>query len=129
MTRVGSLGRCACAADSHFDDEALPPKPAHLLDDLANMLATGGSTVTVVPEIQRKKFAKNFWNVGFSSFATLTGYTVPALFRPPPGEGQERYAPYVWPKTKGEIEEFWRHPVVKKLLASNKVRLEESAAL
>ena len=32
-------------------------------------------------------------------------------------------------KTKGEIEEFWRHPVVKKLLASNKVRLEESAAL
>ena len=38
MTRVGSLGRCACAADSHLDDEALPPKPAHLLDDLADFL-------------------------------------------------------------------------------------------
>ncbi|KAL1760776.1 ketopantoate reductase PanE/ApbA-domain-containing protein [Schizophyllum commune] len=82
------------------------PAEQALLDDLANMLLKGGSTVTVVPEIQRKKFAKNFWNVGFSSFATLTGYTVPALFRPPPGEGQERYAPYVWPKTKGEIEEY-----------------------
>ena len=82
------------------------PAEQALLDDLANMLLKGGSTVTVVPEIQRKKFAKNFWNVGFSSFATLTGYTVPALFRPPPGEGQERYAPYVWPQTKGEIEEY-----------------------
>lgn len=32
-------------------------------------------------------------------------------------------------ETKVEIEEFWRHPTVKKLLSSNKVRLEESAAL
>ncbi|KAI0088069.1 G-protein alpha subunit [Irpex rosettiformis] len=31
-------------------------------------------------------------------------------------------------ETKCEIEEFWRHPMVKKLLASNKVRLEESAS-
>jgi guanine nucleotide-binding protein alpha-1 subunit len=31
--------------------------------------------------------------------------------------------------TKSEIADFWHHPVVKQLLSSNKVRLEESAAL
>jgi len=42
------------------------------LQDFAAMLEKGGSTVTVVPEIQRVKFAKNFWNLAFASFATLT---------------------------------------------------------
>jgi len=43
-----------------------------LLQDLANLLEAGGSTVGVVPEIQRAKFTKNFWNVVFASVATLT---------------------------------------------------------
>lgn len=94
------------------------PAEQAILDDIAAMLSAGGSTVDVVPEIQRKKFAKNFWNVGFSSFATLTGYTVPALFRPPPREGevyarpggqageQGQSAPYVFPKTADKISEY-----------------------
>lgn len=43
-----------------------------ILQDFGTMLKDGGSTVTVVPEIQRLKFAKNFWNLAFASFATLT---------------------------------------------------------
>lgn len=43
-----------------------------LLQDFRAILEGGGSTVTVVPEIQRLKFAKNFWNLAFASFATLT---------------------------------------------------------
>ncbi|KAL1745945.1 ketopantoate reductase PanE/ApbA-domain-containing protein [Schizophyllum fasciatum] len=89
------------------------PAEQAILDDVAGMLAAGGSTVAAVPEIQRRKFAKNFWNVGFSSFATLTGYPVPALFRPAPGEaeytpgtGEPPYAPYVFPKTARKIEEY-----------------------
>lgn len=43
-----------------------------LLQDLGVILSTGGTTLTIVPEIQRIKFQKNFWNVAFSSLATLT---------------------------------------------------------
>jgi 2-dehydropantoate 2-reductase len=45
-----------------------------LLQDFARIIEGGGGTVSVVPEIQRTKFAKNFWNLTFASFATLTGY-------------------------------------------------------
>lgn len=34
----------------------------------------GGATTFVVPDIKSAKFVKNFWNLAFSSFATLTGY-------------------------------------------------------
>jgi 2-dehydropantoate 2-reductase len=50
------------------------PTEAALLEDIGKILSAGGSTITIVPEIQRKKFSKNFWNVAFASFATLTGY-------------------------------------------------------
>ena len=50
------------------------PEEVALLKDLGGILEAGGSTVTIVPEIQRAKFAKNFWNVAFSSFATLTKF-------------------------------------------------------
>ncbi|KAJ8521493.1 hypothetical protein ONZ45_g1798 [Pleurotus djamor] len=68
---------------------------AAVLSDLGSILEAGGTTVTIVPEIQRVKFLKNFWNVAFAGTATLTGYTLPSLFRdPPPLEGQH-YSPYV----------------------------------
>ena len=44
-----------------------------ILTEFCNMLEKGGSTVKVVPEIQRVKFAKNFWNLSFSTIATLVG--------------------------------------------------------
>ncbi|KAA1474388.1 6-phosphogluconate dehydrogenase C-terminal domain-like protein [Dentipellis sp. KUC8613] len=54
-----------------------------LLNDFGGLLEAGGSTVTIVPEIQRVKFAKNFWNVAFSSIASLTRHPLTAVFRPP----------------------------------------------
>ena len=43
-----------------------------MLEDVGEILALGGTTVSIVPEVQRCKFFKNLWNVAFSSFATLT---------------------------------------------------------
>jgi 2-dehydropantoate 2-reductase len=55
-----------------FTTEQNSPREAAILEDLGSILEAGGSTITIVPEIQRKKFSKNFWNVAFSSFTTLT---------------------------------------------------------
>ena len=55
-----------------FTTEKNSPREAAILREIGGILEGGGSTITVVPEIQRKKFAKNFWNVAFSSFSTLT---------------------------------------------------------
>jgi hypothetical protein len=55
-----------------FTTEKNSPREAAILEDLGSILEAGGSTITIVPEIQRKKFSKNFWNVAFSSFSTLT---------------------------------------------------------
>ncbi|KAG1773656.1 ketopantoate reductase PanE/ApbA-domain-containing protein [Suillus placidus] len=74
------------------------PEEDAILTDLRTMLETGGSEVVVATEIQRKKFAKTFWNIAFSSFSTLTGSSPTAMFRPPPKEGQS-YSPYVAPQT------------------------------
>ncbi|KAF9260686.1 6-phosphogluconate dehydrogenase C-terminal domain-like protein [Marasmius fiardii PR-910] len=81
------------------------PEEIDTLNGIAEVLKKGGSTVKVVPEIQRVKFAKNFWNVAFSSFSTLTDYTLPAIFRPPPSPSVT-YAPYVSPKTAALVEQY-----------------------
>ncbi|KAG1737465.1 ketopantoate reductase PanE/ApbA-domain-containing protein [Suillus paluster] len=79
------------------------PEEYATLTDFGTMLETGGSEVTIATEIQRKKFAKTFWNVAFSSFSTLTGSSPTAMFRPPPEEGQS-YSPYIAPQTATIIE-------------------------
>ncbi|KAI0351287.1 6-phosphogluconate dehydrogenase C-terminal domain-like protein [Trametes cingulata] len=72
-----------------------PPTAAEsaLLADFAGLLSTGGSEVTIVPEIQRVKFAKNMWNGVLGASAALVGSSLRAFFRPPhlePGrEGTE----------------------------------------
>jgi len=48
------------------------PEEAALLEDIGGILELGGSTVSIVPEVQRRRFEKNFWNVAWSSLATLT---------------------------------------------------------
>ena len=53
--------------------EANTPEELALLQDFGTMLETGGTTLTIVPEIQRMKFAKNIWNVAIASFSTLFG--------------------------------------------------------
>jgi 2-dehydropantoate 2-reductase len=79
------------------------PEESVILTDFGTMLERGGSELIIAPEIQRKKFAKSFWNVAFSSFATLTGSSPTAMFRPPPAEGQS-YSPYIAPQTATIVE-------------------------
>ncbi|KAH6903112.1 hypothetical protein BKA70DRAFT_1373969 [Coprinopsis sp. MPI-PUGE-AT-0042] len=64
------------------------PEEQSILDDIGGMLGDGGSQVTSVPEIQRMKFAKNFWNVIFLQY---TPSNVPT---PPPSDTPNAYAPY-----------------------------------
>ncbi|KAL4263664.1 Ketopantoate Reductase-Related [Pleurotus pulmonarius] len=85
---------------------------ASLLQDLGSILQQGGSAITIVPEIQRVKFSKNFWNLCFASFATLTGYTLPSLFRGPPASHGEQYEPYVYPIT-AELVQQHSLPAIK----------------
>ncbi|KAF8805558.1 6-phosphogluconate dehydrogenase C-terminal domain-like protein [Phlegmacium glaucopus] len=91
------------------------PEESQLLQDFGNILETGGSDVRIVPEIQRMKFAKNSWNVAFSSFATLTRCTLPAIFRPPPTDSSTLYSPYVSPTTADLISTF-TIPSIKAIL-------------
>ncbi|KAG5645155.1 hypothetical protein DXG03_006779 [Asterophora parasitica] len=72
---------------------------AHILEGIGQILSAGGTELTIVGEVQRLKFAKNFWNVSFSSFATLTQHRLPAIFRPPPTDPSSPYSPYVSPTT------------------------------
>jgi 2-dehydropantoate 2-reductase len=81
------------------------PSELAILTEFHDILEKGGSTVKIVPEIQRMKFSKNFWNIAFSSFATLVGYRLPAIFRSPPKDGDD-YEPYVCETTRNRVEEY-----------------------
>ena len=81
------------------------PAEEALLADFYDMLEKGGTTVNIVPEIQRVKFAKNLWNLTFSSISTLVGYRLPAIFRAPPQNG-EAYEPYVSETTKSYVGQY-----------------------
>ncbi|RPD57279.1 hypothetical protein L226DRAFT_465854 [Lentinus tigrinus ALCF2SS1-7] len=59
------------------------PSENALLASLASLLRAGGSQVTVVPEIQRVKFAKNMWNAVLGASAALARESLRAFFRPP----------------------------------------------
>lgn len=80
------------------------PEESQLLDDFAKLLRDGGSTVTTIPEIQRIKFKKNIINCAFSSFSTLTGYTLHAVFRTK-SEDSTQLRPVVDPVTGPLIDE------------------------
>ncbi|KAF5325540.1 hypothetical protein D9619_009859 [Psilocybe cf. subviscida] len=82
------------------------PEEAALLKDLSDILESGGVIVSVAPEIQRHKFNKNLWNIAFSSVATLTRQTAPSIFRPPPPDPSQSYAPYVYDTTAHLIDEY-----------------------
>ncbi|KAG6380185.1 ketopantoate reductase PanE/ApbA-domain-containing protein [Boletus reticuloceps] len=92
-----------CLTTSNREEESA------ILRDFGGMLESGGTELTIVPEIQRHKFAKTFWNIAFSSFSTLTNSTLPAIFRPPPPEGMDghvrSYKPYVAPITERLVRE------------------------
>ncbi|KZT00188.1 uncharacterized protein LAESUDRAFT_688458 [Laetiporus sulphureus 93-53] len=67
------------------------PEETAILEDFAHILAAGGTETTVVPEIQRVKYSKNFWNACLGITAALTRFPLTAVFRPPhlaPGASQ-----------------------------------------
>ncbi|KAJ3746527.1 hypothetical protein DFH05DRAFT_1458789 [Lentinula detonsa] len=86
-----------------------------ILEGLAVPLKGGGLRVQIVAEIQRKKLAKNLINVVFASTATLTNYTVPALFRPAPEKSSASYVPYLEPQTASLINDY-TIPVLRAML-------------
>lgn len=74
-----------------------------LLDDFGSLISAGGGIVSAVPEIQRVKFHKNFWNLLFCSYTTLTRSPVTAIFRRQNVEGTMP-APYVADVTADLVE-------------------------
>jgi len=60
----------------NFNTVVNTPQEFALLKHFGQMLERGGSNVEIVGEVQRKKLAKNFWNVAFSSITTLTKYVL-----------------------------------------------------
>ncbi|KAI0685179.1 ketopantoate reductase PanE/ApbA-domain-containing protein [Cytidiella melzeri] len=59
------------------------PQEEAILSEFAEMLREGGSDVTVVPEIQRLKYSKNFWNCVLGATAAIARYPLPSIFREP----------------------------------------------
>ncbi|CAE6464598.1 unnamed protein product [Rhizoctonia solani] len=62
------------------DDPKNTPEEAEQLEAFAQLVRTGNGEIELVPDIQRKKFAKNLWNLSFAAFATLIRYPCPAFF-------------------------------------------------
>lgn len=72
------------------------PAEEAILKEFADILVAGGSEVTVVPEIQRHKFSKNFWNCVLGATAALVRYPLPSIFRPrrlDPGQDDAHVVP------------------------------------
>ncbi|THV08024.1 6-phosphogluconate dehydrogenase C-terminal domain-like protein [Dendrothele bispora CBS 962.96] len=104
----GESDRLEIGIYRHEDNFTLVNSAAELeiLDGIAGILKEGGGTIEIAGEIQRKKFAKDYFNMGYATFSTLTSYTVPAFFRPPPSDPSLHYSPYVHPKTADRIQEY-----------------------
>ncbi|KAG6876980.1 hypothetical protein C0992_011163 [Termitomyces sp. T32_za158] len=104
----GTVDRLIIGVYRHNDFTTVTNTPAEaaLLEDLKDILTAGGTSVTIASEVQRQKFSKNFWNVAFSSYSTLTRYRLPALFREPPSDPSKPYTPYVSPTTAHLIKEY-----------------------
>ncbi|KIJ37084.1 hypothetical protein M422DRAFT_69495 [Sphaerobolus stellatus SS14] len=57
------------------------PEEALILQEFAALFKGTDNKVTVLDEVQRVKFKKNFWNAGLGSSSALTRYPLPAFFR------------------------------------------------
>ncbi|CAE7228752.1 unnamed protein product [Rhizoctonia solani] len=62
------------------DDPKNTPEEAEQLEAFARLIRAGNGDIEIVPDIQRKKFAKNLWNLSFAAFATLIRQPCPAFF-------------------------------------------------
>ncbi|CAE6529931.1 unnamed protein product [Rhizoctonia solani] len=62
------------------DNPKNTPEEVEQLEALARLVRAGNGDIEIVPDIQRKKFAKNLWNLSFAAFATLIRQPCPAFF-------------------------------------------------
>ncbi|KAF8688418.1 6-phosphogluconate dehydrogenase C-terminal domain-like protein, partial [Rhizoctonia solani] len=62
------------------DDPKNTPEEFEKLEAFAQLIRAGNGEIEIVPDIQRKKFAKNLWNLSFAAFATLIRQPCPAFF-------------------------------------------------
>ncbi|THH30314.1 hypothetical protein EUX98_g3892 [Antrodiella citrinella] len=62
------------------------PEEAAILSGFGDILSSGGTDVTIVPEIHRVKFQKNAFNCTYGSITSLSRYNMQGLFRKPPDE-------------------------------------------
>ncbi|KAF5339696.1 hypothetical protein D9758_014903 [Tetrapyrgos nigripes] len=86
-----------------------------LLENLKSLFHN--ADVTIVPEIQRKKYAKNMINVAFAGFSCLTRFSVSAVYRPPPTDIP--YQPYLEPATADRVEQYtqgWIRDILTELV-------------
>ncbi|KAF9260692.1 6-phosphogluconate dehydrogenase C-terminal domain-like protein [Marasmius fiardii PR-910] len=82
------------------------PEEDAILEDLKVLLEAGGTSITVVPEIQRRKLEKNMLNLGFATIATLSNHPTYAMLRLPPDPQGIQYQSYRYPGTASCIEEY-----------------------
>lgn len=59
------------------------PEESALLSDFAPLVSAEDKETTIVPEIQRVKYAKNVWNAIFGIIAAITRFPTDAIFCPP----------------------------------------------
>ena len=86
-----------------YDSTPAPPE----LTNFHDMLIEGGTRSTIVPSIYAVKFAKNCWNITWSTLATLTSYTVSSLWRPPPKDGEVyENGVYLSESTREQVEKY-----------------------
>ncbi|KAG9094929.1 hypothetical protein FS749_011507 [Ceratobasidium sp. UAMH 11750] len=62
------------------DDPQNTPEESQQLEAFARLIRAGNGDIEIVPDIQRKKFAKNLWNLSFAAFATLVRLPCPSFF-------------------------------------------------
>ncbi|KAJ3728883.1 ketopantoate reductase PanE/ApbA-domain-containing protein [Lentinula raphanica] len=77
------------------------PVEQQTLDQFKDLFYVCASYITIYPEIQRKKFAKNILNIAYAGCACLTRYSLTSLYRPPPTDTP--YEPYLEPATADRV--------------------------
>lgn len=74
---------------SYSPDVKNSPEEAAILEDFKKLFEGSTSSLTLLDEVQRVKFRKNFWNAALGTTSSLIRYPLPAFFR---GEAQEAAA-------------------------------------
>lgn len=58
------------------------PEETSILTSIGDVFKAGGTTINIVPEIQRVKFEKNIWNAVLGPVTVTSGHSFQSIFRP-----------------------------------------------